>query len=100
MLKYNNINAVMTIITPTIYNMMCFSKKNIKDISPIPTVAIICAKPPTMVSMAALSLSPFSNMKIRPRKFPILLGKNIPAEMPVKMDKNDFHRLIFSTGLS
>lgn len=80
--------------------MMYFFMKNVSATNPTLTVAIICANPPTMVSMAALSLSPFSNMKIRPKKFPILLGKNIPADIPVNMDKNDFQRLISSTGLS
>ena len=100
MLKYiiNNIPIIKT--AAIVNNTKFLLTKNIAAINPMLTVAIICAMPPTIVTMAAFILSPFSNINILPRKFPILFGKNIPEVIPVKIERNDFQVFMFSIGLS
>ena len=72
--------------------------KKINAMQPRLTVTSICAMFPTKVSIAALSLLPFSNMKIRPRKSPVRFGNIIPAVIPVKMAVYAFLNGTFSTG--
>ena len=100
MLKYiiNNIPIIKK--TDIVNKTKYFLTKNNDEIRPMLTVAIICPNPPTIVTIAAFTLSPFSNMKILPRKLPILFGKNIPDVIPVNIEINDFQILIFSIGLS
>ena len=100
MLKYIINNSAIMEIAAIKKSTKFLLTKNIEDSNPILTVAIICPIPPTIVTIAAFILSPFSNMKILPRKLPILLGKNIPDVIPVKIERNDFHLLIFSIGPS
>ena len=90
MLKYIINNSAIMEIAAIKKSTKFLLMKKIEASSPMLIVAIICPIPPTIVTIAALILSPFSNIKILPIKFPILLGKNIPDVIPVNIERNDF----------
>ncbi len=100
MLKYKSINSVIIKRDKKIVNIKFFLTKKIPDKKPTLIVAIVCAKPPTIVIIAAFILSPFSRIKILPKKLPILFGKNIPDEIPVRIEINDLQLFIFSIGFN